>query len=105
MSEEFEPHQEDDRVARGAIGVVALVSVLVMGISFGVVHAMLGPAVPVKAAPAPAAGLGLAKKSEQRVALDHLGWADRDAGLARIPIERAIDIVVERARNRDGGVP
>jgi hypothetical protein len=43
---------------------------------------------------------GLDLRRDQRAALDHYGWVDRDAGLARIPVERAIDLVAA-----DGGTP
>ncbi len=46
---------------------------------------------------------GLTERDEQRASLEHYGWNDRDAGRARIPIERAIDLVVERAESNDGG--
>jgi len=41
---------------------------------------------------------GLALQAEQRSKLEHYGWVDRNAGIARIPIERAIDLRVERGR-------
>lgn len=42
--------------------------------------------------------------------LDGYGWVDRDAGVARIPIDRAIDLYVERGLrpavlDADGGAP
>ncbi len=30
--------------------------------------------------------------------LEHYGWADRDAGVARIPIDRAIDLTVSEQK-------
>lgn len=35
-------------------------------------------------------------RREEREALRGYGWADRKAGIARIPIDRAIDILAER---------
>jgi hypothetical protein len=44
----------------------------------------------------PAAGIDL--RREQRGQLSRYRWVDRDAGFAAIPIERAMDLVVERSR-------
>ncbi|KFA90828.1 hypothetical protein Q664_25930 [Archangium violaceum Cb vi76] len=41
------------------------------------------------------------EKAEQRKRLHGYGWVDRDAGVVHIPIERAIERVVEQ--RRDGG--
>ena len=38
---------------------------------------------------------GLALRARQREALNHYGWAERDAGIAQIPIARAIDVELE----------
>ena len=38
---------------------------------------------------------GLDLRDEQREQLSHYAWVNRDAGIAAIPIERAIDLVVE----------
>src|SRR5439155_927830 len=35
-------------------------------------------------------------RRRERELLDRYGWVDRDAGIVRIPIERAIDIVSEK---------
>ena len=35
-------------------------------------------------------------RRRERELLDSYGWVDRDAGIVRIPIERAIDIVSEK---------
>jgi hypothetical protein len=40
---------------------------------------------------------GLDLQDRQRAALGRYGWVDRDAGIARIPIERAIDLTLERS--------
>jgi hypothetical protein len=45
---------------------------------------------------------GLTLHAQQREALEHYGWVDRDAGIARIPIERAMDLLIEQA---EGGAP
>jgi len=36
----------------------------------------------------------------ERARLHSYGWVDRQAGIVRIPIERAMEILVERANNR-----
>lgn len=38
---------------------------------------------------------GLDLKSQQEASLHRWGWVDRDAGIVRIPIERAMDLIVE----------
>lgn len=45
---------------------------------------------------APARGLEV--QSAQRAELNEYRWVDRDAGVAQIPIDRAIDLVVEESR-------
>ena len=44
----------------------------------------------------PPIGDGLDATRVQRRALAHWGWVDRDGGVARIPVERAIDLEVAR---------
>jgi hypothetical protein len=39
---------------------------------------------------------GLDLVATQRRALESYGWVDREHGIARIPIDRAIDLTVER---------
>ncbi|HEY5372803.1 MAG TPA: hypothetical protein VIK01_03915 [Polyangiaceae bacterium] len=41
---------------------------------------------------------GLTLRAEQLKQLASYGWADRDAGIARIPIERAMDLRAEGLR-------
>lgn len=43
----------------------------------------------------PSDDLKALRRQEEQV-LDHYAWVDRGAGIARIPIERAIDILAER---------
>jgi hypothetical protein len=38
---------------------------------------------------------GVLLEAQQRKLLDRAEWVDRDAGIARIPIERAMDLVVD----------
>ena len=48
--------------------------------------------------------IGLQQQEEARKKLLEYGWVDRDEGIARIPIERAMDIVVESS-GHDPEVP
>ncbi len=119
----FAVHQEDDEipssrvaVAAGAWMSFAAVGVVVAGAILVAVSGALRPAAPASDAgegPLPAgrtisgveqtpildwkAGIDL--RERQRAELEVWGWADRDGGVARIPIDQAIDVVVsEQAR-------
>ena len=35
-------------------------------------------------------------RSEENRVLDHYGWVDKNAGVVRIPVERAIDVLAEK---------
>ncbi len=39
---------------------------------------------------------GIEREESARASLDHYSWIDRDAGIAAIPVERAIDIVASK---------
>jgi hypothetical protein len=52
----------------------------------------------------PAADLA-AYKARERALLDSCGWIDRRAGIARIPIDRAMALVVQRGANVGPGAP
>ena len=41
----------------------------------------------------------------KQAVLDSYGWVDRDAGIARIPIDRAMALLVERRQQRRGDTP
>jgi hypothetical protein len=43
----------------------------------------------------PVETLNAVEEREARL-LEHYGWVDRDAGIARIPVERAMEILAER---------
>jgi hypothetical protein len=45
----------------------------------------------------------LAARDAQRAELGRWGWADRDAGVARVPIDRAIDLWIAAQATSDGG--
>lgn len=52
----------------------------------------------------PVADLEMLRAAEQAM-LDGYDWLDRDAGLARIPIDRAMDLLVERPTAREEAMP
>jgi hypothetical protein len=110
----FAVHQEPDEVATSQVWRTGAVGCLIAAIAVffgGWLVASTGglrlhaaaPEVP-RAAPSAIAlieqtpllgpGAGLDQKERQRRELASWGWADREAGVARIPIERAIDLVV-----------
>jgi hypothetical protein len=113
---DFDVRQEEDRVHSPSLIRVAVVSlvvgavgVLVAGL---VLHATTGAlrldlagregprAVPrsiahVEQTPIWTARVGLDLREAQRRELGTWGWTDRSAGVARIPIDRAIDIVAK----------
>jgi hypothetical protein len=117
---DFEPHQEEDVVKVRTLVIVAIVSLVVggIGVFFGGVTVVAAtgrlqpdfagprgqqPAPPeishVEQTPADTARRGPALNQEQRRALDEWGWVDRQRGIAKIPIEQAIDLVArEQAR-------
>lgn len=100
---------EDDRVGGRAVTAVAVVGVLVTAAALAVVGAML-PGRPHPSGPRVAPrrmghveqtliesdDRARIERDRQRRSLDELGWADRAHGLARIPIGRAMDLVVQQ---------
>jgi len=108
MSTTPKPHQEPDALPTRylvGIGVVCVVVGIVAVIGSGL------PARPPVRAGAPhevpttqevqlfdEPARGLEAQSVQRAELNEYRWVDRDAGVAQIPIDRAIDIVVEESR-------
>ena len=113
---EAPPLQEQDVVARALVRNVGLASLVVMGASLAVVVWLMGgvqshygePAAPIPTTIGTleqrlilAEGRGEHQRASDREKLDALEWVDRDAGIARIPIDRAMDLVVAR----DGGAP
>jgi len=108
---DFPVQQEEDEVRGRAIAIAAAAALVVGGA--GVAGAWLvlalgappqrppvGPApreiAHVEQTPIWVAKDGLDLRTQQRAELHAWGWVDRDAGVARIPIERAIDLEVER---------
>jgi hypothetical protein len=59
--------------------------------------AAFGPGTPEQA-PILGPPRGLALQALQRRRLGEYGWVDRDAGIAHIPIERAIELRAEESR-------
>jgi hypothetical protein len=47
---------------------------------------------------------GLVERAAQRESLDHFGWSDRAHGIAKIPIDRAMDLVADPAFMRRAAV-
>jgi hypothetical protein len=113
-SPEFAVHQEEDAVATRPALLAAATAIVVGGAAVAVAWFLLlaTSGAPAKAASLPAPETianieqspiwgtrrGLDLHDRQVSALHTWGWVDRDAGLALIPIDRAIDIVVERQR-------
>lgn len=115
---DFEVHQEEDLVATRRILKVAIVSVVVgaVGVFFaGVIVAagtgtlqpsFAGPRGPQPAAPQLShveqtpirdTRRGIDLRNAQLRELDGWGWVDRKGGVAKIPIDQAMDIVVKEA--------
>ncbi len=118
MSEpiDFEVHQEEDVVSSRRVLGTAIGGVLIgaLGVFFaGVIVASIGGLRPdaagpggpqpvprtlshVEQTPIRDFRVGLDLNEAQRAELDRWGWADRRAGIATIPIERAIDVAVAK---------
>jgi hypothetical protein len=110
---EAPPLQEHDLVARSLVRNIALGSLAVMAVSIAAVVWLMGgleSGYGQTPPPAPTTigsieqtlilseGRGTRERSAGRARLDAVEWVDRDAGIARIPIERAMDLVAA-----DGG--
>ncbi|MBX3258225.1 MAG: hypothetical protein KIS78_20685 [Labilithrix sp.] len=124
--------QAPDAVDRRAVARVIAASVVVMAAALLIAHDLLARWRAPRAGPAPAPtaapetiGIldqtsildtrrGLDLRSRHRAELRSFGWIDRDAGLARVPIDDAIELFVaappppdrplvpERGRDRGG---
>jgi hypothetical protein len=116
---DFAVHQEDDVVAGGRLATVGLVAIVVGAV--GVLVAALvvyqvtgslqpnasGPRGPqpgptaiarVLQTPIWDAEAGIDRRERQRRGLERLEWVNRRGGMARIPIEAAMDLVVKEGR-------
>jgi len=118
---DFQPRQEEDLVPSGKLLRTAIVSVLVgaIGVFFAglIVVAATGSLVPRVAGaggtrPAPReideieqtqiwrTRRGIDLRNAQRAELEHWGWANREHHIARIPIDDAMNLVVEQEAKR-----
>jgi hypothetical protein len=115
----FAVRQEEDSIPGGRLAKIAVVAIgvglagvffaaLLLETKTGAIRGHLpGGASPGAATPAIAgvaqtplfgAAEGLALRQRQREELTRYRWVDRDAGLAAIPIERAMDLVAREPR-------
>ena len=120
---DFHPHQEEDLVPSGTLVRTAIVAVIVgaIGVFFAglIVVAATGDIVPrvagaagTRAAPREIDEIeqtpiwrsqrGIDLRDAQRAELDRWGWANREHHIARIPIDEAMNLVVQQA---GGGAP
>lgn len=114
-SDEFVVRQEDDRisapslVATGIVGIVVgafavFVAGVLLVVGVGALRPTAAGAGGPKAAPPEIANVeqtpvldtrrGLDLRARQARELETWGWIDRDAGIAKVPIEQAIDMIV-----------
>jgi hypothetical protein len=118
---DFEPHQEEDLVPSGRLVRTAIVSVLVgatgvfsAGLLVIVATGNIAPRVagPRGTRPAPReideieqtqiwkTQRGIDLRDAQRAELERWGWANREHHIARIPIDEAMNLVVEQEAKR-----
>lgn len=123
---DFEVIQEDDAVAARTIGVVLTTAVGVTVLAVSVAAWTLSATrsglpwheqVSAKVAPRQIARIhqtpierdrhGWELREQQRRELEKYRWIDHDGGIAQIPIDRAIEIVIDDAAkaNRNGSAP
>lgn len=115
--------QAEDRVDGRGVLRVAVASLVIMILSLSVAAVLLGRFGGASAASgggaAPSAApqtigtveqtlvlataRGFRARDAHRRDLEIWAWVDRDAGIARIPVERAMDVVAAEAA--DGGIP
>ncbi|HJL17592.1 MAG TPA: hypothetical protein RMH99_18150 [Sandaracinaceae bacterium LLY-WYZ-13_1] len=108
------PRQEPEGLRPASLAKV-VAFVLAMGAAGVALAVWLTPGVFLEASPgrgtrdpgAPLAGIergpfdeaaGERERRRGREALERWGWADRDAGMARIPVERAMELVADGVR-------
>lgn len=105
--------QEPDAMDRRKIALVTIASLVVMALALVAAWVLLerwergrrdaravASAAPrtigiLEQAPILGPGRGLDLRARQEADLHRFGWVDRDAGIARIPIEDAIDLFVD----------
>jgi hypothetical protein len=114
-NQDFPVHQEDDQVPARTIVAVAIASVVIgatgVFLSGFLLVSTTGALRPdgagaegpraggrtlsqVEQTPVMATQIGIDTRKSQKRELETWGWVDRGANVAKIPIERAIDIVV-----------
>jgi hypothetical protein len=115
--EPFEVRQETDALPTRRLVAVAAVAVVVatiaVEISGSLLQGMKGPPplhAPRQIGPVLQTTIGnddygLRLRREQRAWLDAYGWVDRDAGVAHVPVERAIVLWRQRRTGEEGGAP
>jgi hypothetical protein len=118
MSEPLRPQElaarvEEDRIPRRAVVVTSVIALAIIVVAVFVADGLLRSEAPARDAAAPVRATaqigiveqtllaesrrGLDERARQRASLATFGWADRARGLAKIPIERAMDLVTDPA--------
>lgn len=110
MSEEV---RDPDVVESRSIGAVAVGSAVIFALSLGAVVILLRPAAAEPSGPAPAVigslettpildgDRGRHIAAGERAGLTRWRWVDRDAGVVDMPLDLAVDRLLEK----DGGAP
>lgn len=109
--DEFVPRVEEDRVSRRRLLTIGVVALVIGVVGILVAGALLRTGRPARAEGHPekaTAQIGIVEQTlildtrrgldeveEGRRALEHFGWADRPRGVARIPIDQAMDLVTD----------
>ena len=109
--DDFTVTREPDRISGSVVWTTGVAGVVFIVVSTYVAHASIGafargapPRVSAPRPPPPEIGIveqtlardarrGLDLRDAQRRSLEQWGWVDRSRGIARVPIERAIDLV------------
>ncbi len=104
------PPQEDDRINGARTSLVIVVAFVIGAAAIGAVLGLMGgkaraQAPPVTPPPAPrleqkpieASAPGLELRARKQKELSRYAWVDREHGVVAIPIETAMQLVVERS--------
>ncbi len=124
--DEFAPRAEEDLVPRkkvwvtaGAAAVVAVVAIVAANEILRASTRARSPSISAPTVASSQIGIveqtllldsrrGLDKNAADERVLRHFGWSDRAHGVARVPIDRAMDLVADpgfRARAFESGTP